>query len=331
MRTILRSICASALLLTLFVGPGTPGALAQDGKGGSVKFKFGPPLRNNILFAYKYTERVRAIHSIDGAPYDSSERVLTYFITQRQVPVPEKAGVIDVQVLVDSMQLDYRHPSDTFFFDTQKLSGEEWNMVKHREVLVPSALVNRMVVFRLSPYGEVLSLKSEALDEVRRQASEPGVDIFTQTLVAGVTSDEYLTSVLLPWRGVVPLGREVRYDRPVTLPFFASLDRVSFKEKVTSYLEKKPDGELHLRFDATLARPHTKMMTITSFDEALKVKSTTATMTGDLKLDEDGVVHSGWSVAKGTIMSDRGGSKIRSDISHEIYIESIGLSPLTSN
>ena len=83
----LRKIAGLALAFALV---GAASALAQPGgipkAADDDRFSFGPPLRRNVVLAYKYTERVKTVNELNGHAFDSSERVLSYFITERQVP-----------------------------------------------------------------------------------------------------------------------------------------------------------------------------------------------------------------------------------------------------
>jgi len=288
-------------------------------------FQFGPPLRSKLLFAYKYTERVTSTIEIDGMPFDSSQRYLTYYLTMRQIVSDDGSGRVAVEVNTDSMQLEVRNSGDSLVFHTQHLHGTDWDKVKHREVLVPSALVNRMVTFDLSSYGELLNVVSKALDDVRDQGTVPGVDEFTRVRIDEVTAGPYVASVLLPWRCVVPLGSRVPVGKPVAVRRVPlTMDRVVFRNDVTSQVDFGSDGLPLLRFTATLDSAITHRMTLVQFAEPITVTSARGSLTGQLKLEEDGVAASGWSVTKGVIEADRGGQKVVERVTHEVYIEPMG-------
>lgn len=298
-------------------------AVAQD-----QKFSFGPPLRSNHVFAYKYTERVTTVHEISGSVADSSERTLTYYITQHQFPTPGKNGMLTVQANIDSMMLEVRTDGgQRLEFNTQTFAFTDGRLAAHREVLVPSSLVNRLVTFNITPYGEILSVDSRDLENVQEQAKDSTIDEFTRTRLAEITTDQYLASVFLPWR-MLPVGRQVEYNEPVSVPLWMSFDRLSFKGTGTSTLAKSPDGDPVLRFEGRLSSPVLAKITTTGFDDPLTVKSANANVAGELTLESDGVVRRGWTAVTGSAVSDRHGIPVNTRIRHEAYIETIGVSPL---
>lgn len=309
------------------------GAMAQRTGGEEAeKFSFGPPLRSDYIFAYKYTERVGLHHSLEGRAFDSTERILTYFLTERQIIAPDGSGRVTVDVVVDSMMLSYTSSGERLDFHTQHLQGNDWEKVKHREVLVPSALVNRKVTFHLSPYGELLEMRSPALDNVRDQTAAPEVDDYTRLLAANMTTPAYLAGALETWRGITPIGEVVETNTPILgRKLFALLDRVSFKTKGTITLVSGEDGTTHLKFNAPLEKPLVDSLVWPQFEEPVPVVSASGSITGDLKLDEDGVVNTGWSVAEGTIVSRRGGSTLTTRVRHESYIELMTISPAVND
>ncbi len=317
----------SALIL-FFLIPLSLVAQGTDPEGRNsvpTSLQFGPPLRAQFVFAYKYTERVRTLLELEGTPYDSTDRTLTYFMTMHQTVSNDGSRRVMVELNVDSMQLDLRSSGDSLHFHTQHLQGDDWNMVRHREILVPSAFVSRPLMFQLSPYGEIMGISGKALADLREQGEIPEVDPFTRARLKELTTDDYMASVLLPWRCVVPLGALVEVERPVVLKSVPlTLDRVAFRNNVNSTLEFGKDGLPVLRFDATLDSVVTPTITLLQFDQPLNVVGAEGTITGKLKMQEDGVVTGGWSVATGTINADRGGQKVTERVTHEVFIESMG-------
>jgi len=293
-------------------------------------FSFGPPLRSKHLFAYKYTERVTTVHEMDGGATDSTERVLTYYITQRQIPIPEKKGMMKVEANIDSMTIDLRGADQRITFNTQLFAQQDWKIGGHREVLVPASLVNRMVSFEVSPYGEIMEIESVELDKARKQAELPQVDAFTRARLAEITTDEYLAAVLLPWR-MAPLGRKVEYNKPMATPLWVALDRLSFRGTGSVAVMKSSTGGPKLRFEGRVKNPVFAKITTAGFDEPLTVKSAEASVAGEMELESDGVVRSGWASITGTAISERSGAAVNSRIRHEVYIESLGVAPYASN
>ncbi len=327
-----KMMTTTIVLALLMILTGSTGAFAQRPGGGGGEFSFGPPLRSDYIFAYKYTERVGLHQSIDGRGFDSTERVLTYFLTERQIVAPDGSGRVTVDVVVDSMMLSYTSSGEKFNFHTQHLQGNDWQKVKHREVLVPSSLVNRKVTFDLSPYGELLAMRSPALDNVREQAAAPEVDDYTRLLAANITGLPYLASVLETWRGITPIGETVETKGPIAgRKFYAVLDRVPFQTTGTITLVTGEDGATHLKFNALLEHSRVDSLVWPQFEEPLPLVSATGTITGDLKLDEDGVINSGWSVADGTIVTRRGASNLTTRVRHESYIELMTISPAVND
>jgi hypothetical protein len=298
------------------------------------RFDFGPPLRPDIVFIYKYTERVTEVHEMAGQIVDSTQRLLTYYISQRQIPSPERKGLLSIEANIDSMEIDVRGmDGNRIFFNTQRLTGAagELELIRHREVFGPSTLVNRMVTFTISPYGEIIKVASPSLKQAREDVNDPRIDDFTRARILEVMTDEYLTSVYLPWRNVVPLSRKVPYNKDLPVPFLTAFDRVSFRDTASVRVVKGADGASHLTFVSHLDRPLSKSMTIAAFDEPIKLDAASAAVTGDLKLDEDGVILSGWTSMKGTASGKRQGVLVHSTIAHEVYVEQMAMAPVTSN
>lgn len=320
MNTFLLRRCLAAAIMAIAA---TGISYAQQSE-----FSFGPPLRSAYLFAYKYTERVTAVHEIDGAVADSSERVVSYYITEHQTVEP--GGSITLTANIDSMQLDFRGANDRVSFNTQRFVEQDWKNARHIEVLAPSSLVNRIVSARISPYGEILEMKSGDLDAVRKQTEHPGVEEFTRVRVAESLTNEYISSILFPWR-MAPLGRKVRYEKPTAVPFWVAMDRLSFHGTGNATLGQSPSGEPVLRLQGKVEKPVMSQMTIGAYSDPLKVKSAQAVVAGELTLEEDGVVRSGWINVTGSVVSDRNGAKVTSHIRHETYIEQMAISPYAAN
>jgi hypothetical protein len=327
----LRRVAAVAILVTV---AGSAWAAAQPGNIPKAvdddRFSFGPPLRRNVVLAYRYTERVTTVNELNGHAYDSSERLLSYFITERQTS-GDKKGLTNIEANIDSMKIEYTTPDSKILFNTQHFDPANPGTLKHREVFVPTVLVNHMVTFTLSPYGEVMKVASQGLDNAKDQAKEKSVPEFLRQRLAASTTDEYLQSVLLPWRGVAPLWRKVAYGQNVTMKGSTVLDRTSFRDTATVVLAHSPEGDPVLRFNASFAKPLNKTMTLASMNDPIPMVSGEGKVSGELRLYQDGVVHSGWSVATGTLVGNANGAQIRSNVRHEIYFESIGEFTFTSN
>lgn len=323
MKRAIRGILRCGIVATVIAVAATATSIAQENE-----FRFGPPLRSNYVFGYKYTERVNAVHEIGGTIADSSVRVVTYFVTQRQI-LANTGGPITVEANIDSMTLDVRGIEEHVTFNTQQFVEGDWKNARHREVLGPSSIVNRLITANVSPYGEILDIKSEDLENVMRQAENPGVDDFTRVRIAEITTKDYLSTVFFPWR-MLPLGRSVGYDRSAPSPLVVALDRLAFRGTGTSHVTKSPAGEPVLRFEGRVSDPILKKMTIGAYSDPLEVKSAEARIAGELTLEEDGVVRNGWMNVTGTVTSDRAGVPVTSRIRHEVYVELMGMVPFAS-
>jgi hypothetical protein len=297
-------------------------ASAQENK----TFSFGPPLRANIVFAYKYSERLQSVQQMHGQIVDSSDRTLTYFITERILP--GENGTFTVEANVDSMRIDANSMGEKLSFNTQQLKGSEM-MVRHREVLAVTSLVNRMVTFTLSPYGEVIQIESQPLQELLQQAQAPSVDAFTRERVRSLAGNGYLASVFLPWRGLTPVGRTVKYGEKVSMPFWSSIDLLSFNDTAVVTIQHSTDGTPGptVGFTATLDNPLNKMMTATAITEPMKLVRASGTVNGQMRLDEDGSVLSGWTAMKGSAEAEYDGQTLTSNFTQETYIDLLGLMP----
>jgi len=325
-----RCALAALLLVIPFVHAAAQAPAPKD----DARFNFGPPLRSENVFVYKYTERVTERHEMDGQMVDSSQRLLTYYISQRQVQSRGGTGLLLIEANIDSMEIDVRKMDGSkTYFHTQRLTGaqEELELIRNREVFGPSTLVNRMVTFTLSPYGEVVKVESPSLKQARQDVNDPGIDDFTRARILEVMTDEYLTAVYFPWRNVAPLFRKVPYDKDIPVPFLTAFNRISYRDTATVRVVNGPDGAPHLTYFATLDRPLTKSVTIAAFDEPVKIDNARVSLSGDLKLDDDGVVLSGWTTMNGTTNGKRQGVPIKSTIAHEVYVQQIAVTPFTSS
>lgn len=310
------AVCGAALL-------STPAHAADS------TFSFGPPLRPNIIFTYKCTERVRVVNrSADGSAEDSSDRTVTYFVSERQITSAGIKGGVDIRANVDSMRIEYKGLDGAISFDTQHLRGNE-AIVKHREVLAPSIVVNRMVTFSLTPYGQVLKIEGPGLTEFQQELRAPGIDAFTRERATNAMSDESLTWILLPWRGLLPNGQHVKYNQAKKKAIAAILDRTVFRDTATVTLKTGEDKKPHLLISSTLDHPSSAMRTISAITDPLKVLGGTGMVTGDFLLDADGVLHSGWLASTGTITSGSGPLKVTSNVTQDNYIELIAMAPFS--
>ncbi len=294
-----------------------PGAPAES----HCTFTFGPPLRTNMLFAYRYQEVVKAVHDVsmpDGVQStDSTRRVLTYFITERQVPSKLGNGAMVIEANIDSMRLDFTSPAGHLQFDTQKLLGTDYD-VQHPEILVPSAVVNRLAKFTISPYGEILSIDGPITD-VHDQVMVPGIDAFTRARAADLFDPHGLEAIFFPWHGALPLGRTVRCGEAVRLGAGTLLDRIPFDDSVEVTLPGDEDAP-YATFTGTLTHPAVDEWTIDGLRDPARIIDADGVVSGRLNLDPDGVVVDGWTAVRGTVTSTSGDVKVRSTLTHEIDI-----------
>lgn len=301
-----------------------PGARAQM-PGSAGQFSFGPPLRNGILFIYKYTERSKIrLFDKNGTLQDSSERVLTYFISQRQTEAQVGGGAIIIEANIDSMRLDYRGAGGDVTFDTQLLDDvNDATRVSHRAVLVPSTLVSSVARFTISPYGKLVGMESQAFANLLEQAQDPMLDDFTYKRVEQMINDEYLSTVFLPWRNAVPFGHTVEFGREIRIPFVGTLDRIVFADSVDVVLKRGDDDpdKPTLHFKAELSEPRTEWVTYEGLDDPVLLKDAEGIVTGMFNLDKDGVVLSGLSVANGTAAGSVRGREIIARYEHHTYVE----------
>lgn len=291
-------------------------------------FSFGPPLRPGIIFTYKCTERVKVVNHLGADNRDSSERTVTYFISERQITNSDGKGGVEIQANVDSMRIEYQGMDGSILFDTQHLKGSE-SIVRHREVLGPSVVVNRMATFQLSPYGQILKMESVGLAELDKELQDPTIDPFTRERVNEVRSDANIQSLLMPWRGLLPTGEKVQFGQPLKRSYVGVLDRTLFRDDAIVKLAHGPEGDKkpHLLISATLDHPLSKTTTIAAIAQPLKVTGGHAATVGDFRLDDDGVLLSGWISTTGTVSSESGPVKVTSDVVHEHHIEMLFMAP----
>ncbi len=320
-----RSFVIASVLLGVFV---TSSALAQNDM-----FSFGPPLRSKILFSYKYTERLKStVREEKNGKADSSERIVTYYVKQYQTPVEGSDGLWTIEGYIDSMKLEYRSLHDHVIFNTQDQATITQEAINHPEVLAPSSLVSRPVRFTITPYGQVIKTDGKMIKDLQQQVEDPNVDNFTRDRVLAVTDDNYMSTVYFPWRNVVPLGRDVAMNKPLSIPMVASLDRIVFQDTAQIMIVRPNNAEkAHLQYSAQLKNPISETFTVMPISQPLTVTGGNAMVTGDLELDGDGVVLSGVSGTKGEIHGLHGTREITVHYDHEVYIEMMGMESLVSN
>jgi hypothetical protein len=327
-----RSFLHASILALCLALIAASGALAQPATTATAapakSLAFGPPLRPNIVFSYKFTERVRAIYESGGAIVDSGGRELSYYISAQQTPLP--GGRWSIEANVDSMRVDYLHNGQKLHFNTQEAANENFD-INHREILAPSAIVNRVAMIGLSPYGELISIESPSFDFLREQIADPAVDASTRERVQDLISPEFLSATLLPWRSIAPLGRTVRYDvDTLRVPFYGVLDRIPVRDTARVYLMRQNDKPV-LGFTADFTRASRKVATFTELLDPVTISAIDGKITGALNLDDDGVVVSGWTTAKGTVNGVVAGLPVLATVWHETYTEMIGMMTPTNN
>ena len=299
------------------------------------EFSFGPPLRNNILFAYKYTERVQS-WMLDGKGnvVDSSERTLIYYITQRQRPALIGGGAYDIEANIDSMRLDYRGAGGDVEFNTQNRSHvSDVARVRHPAVLVPSTLVSSVTHFTVSPYGALVGMKSPAFESLKQQAEDPTLDDFTYKRIDQMINEELLSTVFLPWRNVLPLGQVVQYGTPINVPSITALDRIVFNDSTQVVLQHSNTDSTRpvLEFNGTLSNPSTEWVTYEGKPEPVLLSDAEGVITGRLNLDQDGVVLSGFSTASGKAEGSARGKKVNARFEHQVFVELMGMTNFPVN
>lgn len=288
--------------------------------------QFGPPLRPNIVFSYKFTERVRTVYESAGEAIDSGHRVLSYFVSQKQSPLDGGRWLIEANV--DSMHVEYRHNGETIRFNTQEAATKSFD-ITHREILGPSAIVNRVAMITLSPYGEVLAVESPSFEFLREQIAEPGVDPVIRERVLDMITPEFLSATLLPWRSIAPLGRSVAYGDTLAIPYAGVLDRVGVRDTARVVLTRQNDKAV-LSFESDFTTATRPFGAFTELLDPVSIGSTAGHISGALNIDDDGVVVSGWTAAKGTVTGTVSGAPIAATVWHETYTEMIGMMSVTN-
>ena len=152
------------------------------------------------------------------------------------------------------------------------------------------------------------------------------LDDFTYKRMDHLLTDEYLTTIFFPWRGVLPIGQTIEYGRPLSIPFIGALDRITFEDTASVLITPAEEGRGHLlRFTARLSDPTYEWITYDAIPLPILLNGASGTMTGQLELDQDGVVLSGFSVTNGTATGTARGKAYNVKIDHEVYIELGGM------
>ncbi|MCE2504630.1 MAG: hypothetical protein J4G05_11330 [Chlorobi bacterium] len=301
----------------------------------SDEFSFGPPLRDNILFAYKYTERVWTwILDEQGRATDSSERTLIYYITQRQRPAKVGGGAHEIEANIDSMRLDYRGSGGDVEFNTQNSTHiNDLGRIRHPAVLVPSALVSSVAHFTVSPYGALIGMRSPSFESLKQQAEDPTLDEFTYKRIDQMIDEKLLSTIFLPWRNVLPLGQIIQYDEQIEIPFIPALDRIAFKDSAQITLRRSDTDSTRpiLEFSATFDDPLTEWVTYEEKPNPVLLNGAEGTMTGRLNLDQDGVVLSGFSTASGKAEGSARGKQVNAQFEHQVFIELMAMTNFPVN
>lgn len=315
----------AASVLTLLT---SASAAAQNGSVAN-QFVFGPPLRTGIVFHYKYTERVKTwLLDKKGSVQDTSERILTYYVSERQTEAEIGGGATLIEANIDSMRLDYRGVGGDVMFNTQnKAEAQDMQRLRHPAVLVPSTLVSSVARFTISPYGSLVGMQSKAFESILEQAQDPMLDDFTYKRIEQMINEEYLSTVFLPWRNIVPYGHTLEFGKEMRVPFVDALDRVVFVDSVSVLLQPGDVDPLKptLSFKATLSGPKTEWATFEGRVNPVLLKGANAIVTGQYNLDRDGVVLSGFSVANGTITGSARGQEMSARVEHQTYVELIDM------
>ena len=286
---------------------------------------FGSPLKDDIVFFYRYTETVQEwFLDKDGAVQDSSERVLTYFIGQRQLNSDLGGGAKVIEANIDSMQLDYRGSAGNVTFNTQNLSNaQDMKLVRHPAILVPSSIVNCVTRMTLSAYGTFVNMNSQSIENLRKQGEDPMLDDYTQKGIEYIVKPEFLTTVFFPWRNVVPLGRIVPFGKPMKVATTSAIDRIVFADSATVVLEHvNEDGVAGvLDFKAPLSNHVTEWTTFEGNENPVLVNDADGFISGKLMVDRDGLVLQGWSMADGTIKGSARGKAVDVRVRHQVSVE----------
>lgn len=286
---------------------------------------FGSPLKNDIVFFYRYTETVREwFLDKDGEVQDSSERALTYFIGQRQLNSDLGGGAKVIEANIDSMHLDYRGRAGDVVFNTQNLSNaQDMELVRHPAILVPSSIVNCVTRITLSAYGTLVNMSSQSIENLRRQGEDPMLDDYTQKGIEYIVKPEYLSTVLFPWRNAVPLGRIVPFGESTKVAMTSTVDRVVFHDTATVVLEHSDEAGVAgvLDFKAPLSNPSTEWVTFEGDENPVLVSDAEGFVSGKLMVDRDGQVLQGWSMANGTIKGSARGKAVNVRVQHQVSVE----------
>ena len=80
-----------------------------------------------------------------------------------------------------------------------------------------------------------------------------------------------------------------------------------------------------LEFTASLSNPHSEWITYDGIENPMRLDDAEGTMHGELNLDQDGVVLSGFSTASGTAEGNVQGKEIRVRFDHEVFVELTGM------
>jgi hypothetical protein len=290
------------------------------------EFEFGPPLRHNILFSYQYQEKVEVkLNNSDGTLIDSSERTVTYYISERQKPAGVGGGALDIEANIDSMRLDYRGSGGDVRFNTQNQAHtDDLDIIRHPAVLVPSTLVNSVAHFTVSPYGSYVNMQSESFESIRKQGDEPTLDDFTQQRIAHMIDGRFLSTIFLPWKNVVPFGENVPYDRPRDRVAWLTMNRILFRDTVDVVLHHgtgdHSDGPV-LEFQGDLHNPVSDWMTFDASVDPYLLSDAEGRTSGRFYLEKDGIVRSGFSTTNGTFSASFRGKKITGSINHQVFVE----------
>lgn len=315
-----------SLLRALSIAAAIAGLSATETAAQVRPLVFGPPLRPNIVFSYKFTERVRTVYESAGVAIDSGSRVLSYFISQKQSPLSGGRWLIEANI--DSMQVEYVHAGETLRFNTQEAAGAEFD-ITHREILAPSSIVNRVAMITLSPYGELLEVESPSFDFLREQIADSTVDPVIRERVLDLIAPEFLSATFLPWRSIAPLGRTVAYDESMRIPFAGVLDRIAVRDTAQIVLTRMNDKAV-LNFSSEFAQAMRPVAAFTELRDPIVIESTNGRISGALNLDDDGVVVSAWTTAKGTVTGTASGAPIAATVWHETYTEMLGMMSLNN-
>lgn len=333
MKTLITGLALMLAVLCL----NTPEMAAQPAGKNSINFRY--PLRNNTLFAYKVTERLKAVHRRNAQVADSSERIITYYITQRQTPVKDKPGLLAVEANVDSMVIDYRGLGDSVKFNTQKRPSQQ--AVRHPEVFATSVVINRPVTFTYTAYGDIVSVKNPDIDKIREQALDTTLELnpYTRQRLLQAVEDARLACTLPAWRGLLPVGQNLKFGTFLDGTGYTCLDMTVFRDTLYMHLlgpakagapgTDKP----HLHFEGPLRTPLLPVATFSCYNDPVTITGVQGRTFGDLFLDDDGVVANGLMSVTGRLTGTLpGGDKVQSTLTQEVYIDRMmmTLSPVTN-